>query len=56
MQDPAESIIICTQQSFDVDGGLNPVKIELEDDRIINILKKHKNVRHKLTPLGICKK
>ena len=26
MQEPAESAIICAQQNFDVDGGLNPVK------------------------------
>ena len=37
---------------FDVDGGLNPVKIELENDRIINILKKHIYARYKLTPIG----
>ena len=41
MQEPAESVIICVQQNFDVNGGLNPVKIELEDDTIIIILKKH---------------
>ena len=52
MQKPAESVIICAQQNFDVDGELNPEKrIELEDDRIINILKKHKNARYKLAPL-----
>ena len=28
------------------------MKIELEDDRIINILKKHKNARDRLTALG----
>ena len=39
MSEPTESIIIHVQQNFDVDGGLNPVKIELEDSRIINILK-----------------
>ena len=41
MQEPAESVIICVQQNFDVNCGLNPVKIELEDDAIIIILKKH---------------
>ena len=41
MQEPAESVIICVQQNFDVNGGLNPVKIELEDDTMIIILKKH---------------
>ena len=40
------------QYNFDVDGGLNPVKIELEDFRIMNILKSIKNARCKLTLLG----
>ena len=39
LPEPTESVIIHAQQNFDVDGGLNPVKIELEDDRIINIPK-----------------
>ena len=39
MPEPTESVIIQVQQNFDIDGGLNPLKIELEDDRIINILK-----------------
>ena len=53
MQDPTETIIIHVQQNFEIAGGLNPVKIEIEDDRVINTLKKHKNVIYKLTPLGI---
>ena len=40
----------CTTK-FGVDGGLNPVKIELEDNRIINTLNKHKNARYRLMPL-----
>ena len=51
MSEPIESVIIHVLQNFDIDGGLNPVKIELEDNRIINILKKHKNARYRLTPL-----
>ena len=47
MFEPTESVIIHAQQSFDVDGGLNPVNIELEYDRIINILKIHKNTRYR---------
>ena len=50
MQEPVEGVIICAQWNFNVDGGLNLVKIELEDDRIINILKRHKSTRYKLTP------
>ena len=39
MQEPIETIIVCAQQNFDVAGGLNPVQIETEDDRILNTLK-----------------
>ena len=46
-------IIICAQQNFEIVGELNPVQNEIEDDRVVNILKKHKNVAYKLTPLGI---
>ena len=42
MSEPIESVIIHVLQNFDIDGGLNPVKIELEDNRITNILKKQK--------------
>ena len=53
MQEPIEMIIICTQQNFEIVGGLNPIQIEIEDDRVVNILKKQKNVLYKLTLLGI---
>ena len=53
MQEPIETVIIRAQQSFEVAGGVNPVQIELEDDRVLNLLKKHKHVAYKLTPLGI---
>ena len=53
MQEPIETVIICTQQSFEVAGCVNPVQIELENNRVLNLLKKHKNVAYKLTPLGI---
>ena len=41
MSEPIETIIIRAQQDFAVVGGLNPVQIEIKDDRIINILKKN---------------
>ena len=53
MAKPAETIIIPAQQNLEVAGGLNSVQIETEDDRVLNILKKYKNVRYRLTPLGI---
>ena len=40
MSEPIETIIIRAQQDFAVVGGLNPVQIEIKDDRIINMLKK----------------
>ena len=39
MAEPVETIIIRAQQNFEIDGGLNPVQIEIEDDRVLNILK-----------------
>ena len=53
MSQPIETVIIRAQQNFDVAGGLNPVQIEIEDDRIINISKKYKNVLYKMTPLDL---
>ena len=53
MAQPIETIIVRAQQNFEIAGGLNPVQIEIEDDRVINILKKYKNVMFKVTPLGL---
>ena len=39
MPEPTETVIICVQQSFEIAGGLNPVQIEIDDDRVLNILK-----------------
>ena len=50
---PVETIIIRAQQNLDVVASLNPAQIEIEDDRIINIFKKYKNVLYKVTPLGL---
>ena len=53
MAEPIETVIIRAQQRFEIASGLNPVQIEIEDDRILNILRKYKNVRYKLTLLGL---
>ena len=53
MQELIEMIIICSQENFEIADGLNHVQIEIDDDRIINAFKKHKNVTYKLMPLGI---
>ena len=46
-------MIIRAQQNFEIVEGLNPIQIEITDDRVLNMLVKHKNVAYKLTPLGI---
>ena len=53
MQKPIETIIIRAQQNVDIDGGLNPIEIEIKGDRITNLLKKYKNVVYKITTLEI---
>ena len=39
MAEPIETVIFCTQQSFEIAGGLNPEQIKIEDDRILEYLK-----------------
>ena len=51
MVEPIETIVVRAQQNFDIARGLKPMQIELEDDRILNALKRYKNVMFKLTPL-----
>ena len=53
MTEPIETVIIRTQQIFETASGINPVKIEIEDDRVLNILKKYKSAEYKLTLLGL---
>ena len=53
MTEPTESAIIRRQQKFDLNDVLNPVEIDIYNDRILNILKKHKNIYYKLTPIGL---
>ena len=53
MSELIETIIIRAQQDFDVAGGLNPIQIEIKDDRVTNILNKYENDIYKITPLGI---
>ena len=40
MNEPIETVIIRVQQKFDLYEVLNPVQIEINDDRILNNLKK----------------
>ena len=42
MAEPIETIIIRAQQDFDIVGGLDPIQIEIKNDRIIKTLKNTK--------------
>ena len=42
LAEPVETVIIRAQKNFEIAGGLNPVQIETEYGRVLNILK---NVR-----------
>ena len=53
MTEPIQSVIVGGQQKFDFHDILNSVEIEINDDRILNILKKHKNIYCKLTHIGL---
>ena len=53
MPETIETIIIRAQESFGNASGLNPFQIEIENDRVLNMFKKYKNVVYRLTPLGI---
>ena len=53
MQKPIETVVIRAQQNFETVGGFNPIQIEIEDDTVVNMLKKHKTVMYKVTSLGI---
>ena len=53
MNEPIETVIVRGQRKFDLHDTLNPIEIEINDDRILNRLEKHKNVYYRLTPIGI---
>ena len=47
MTEPIETVIVWGQQKFEIEI------IEINDDRVLNILKKYKHSYYELTPLGI---
>ena len=53
MAETIETVIVWAQQNFEIAGGLNLIQIEIQDNRVLNIFKKYKNVLYRLTPLGI---
>ena len=44
MNEPIETILVRGQQKFDLHDILNPIDIEINDDRILNTPKIRKNV------------
>ena len=42
MQETIETIIVRAQENFDIVGRLNPIQIEIEDDRILNAVRNTK--------------
>ena len=44
MNEPIETVIIRGQQKFDLYEVLNPVQIEINDDKILNKLKNTKTL------------
>ena len=39
MAEPVGMVIIRVQQTFDIAGRVNPVQIEIEDDRVLNMFR-----------------
>ena len=54
MAETIEIVIIREQQKFEIENELNTVEIQINDVRILNILKNpKKNVKYRLTTLGM---
>ena len=39
MTEPIETVIVRIQQKFEIENKLNPFEIEINNDRVLNILK-----------------
>ena len=48
-----ETVTVRGQQQFDLHNILNPIETEINNDRIISILKNQKYTCYKLMPIGI---
>ena len=53
MAEPIKTVIARIQKKFEIENKLNPFEIEINNDRVLNILKKYKNVYCEPTPFGI---
>ena len=45
MAEPIETVIIRRQQKFEIENGLNPVEIEINNDKISKYFKKTKKCK-----------
>ena len=50
--DPLETLMIKGQQNFELHDQINPIQATIDDDRIVNTLKKDTGIYHKFTPIG----
>ena len=50
---PVHTLIICSQQDFELHDQLNPIQIKIDDDQIINTLKKYKVAFYKFTSTSL---
>ena len=53
MSNPIETVIVRGQQKLDLYDILNPIQIQINDNRILNTNKNHKNGYYNLTPISI---
>ena len=51
--EPLETLIIRGQQSFELHDQTNPIQITIDDDRVLNTLKKYAGVFYKFTSIGL---
>ena len=49
--EPVETVIMRGQQDFELHHQLNPIEIKIDDDQIINMLKKYKGALYQFTPI-----
>ena len=49
---PIGTITIREQQSFKLYNQINPIQITIDDNRMVNIFKKHANVYYKFMSMG----
>ena len=51
--DPLETLMIRGQHSFELHDQINPMQIRIDDDQVVNTLKKFRGAYYKFTTIGI---